>query len=656
MKAGGVRPIGRKKQLSVPSSQFPVKAKTDDESEFMKAERERNLAAYKKAKGAYISLNDVASRVLGSKELGVGSLESGDKARGMRDDGRGTTEDQSDLRYARYDKLIELIRANLRPGEMVTSCQMYEYKGKERLLVGVEYGKRSLIFDFTDSDVIFTGTLDVDDTLPASENRLIPTPDKVYPAGLKDVIDELYKGTDKPNWEATSYGIDGKVVWAIFGGLGIAEYEYADGKFTKFSGEDAIFTQAAEEAGMTKPYSLKSFRIGNDELWLLMGDGVAGFVRPVDGRPSAIPPSPQDARTFDPAKDGPWFGFYLLEAILPIGIIAEGLLCCIHPVLGGAVIALAACAFAGACVAGMAARGQEKTPPAASSSIVDRRSSFVKEQNPENDNKIASASAKVLSPLASVDTSSVASLPPRNDEATPRSRVGDSPTKPEAQKSEIASSANTESIMPPRNDGLKPTIYERLLPSSMKYSADTTKAPEAIVADKGAKIVLSEELFDPDRRDWLRTTFQSNEHIQVLTAREAHNIAINTKNQANKVIVVLTDEEFGRTDIWTAGDKATRIHSSMLLLKSKLGGADYLYLEAVLKLAGAILSGKKDAVASLYKVITGFDISADALTALGANPLSFAINAILSFDHLGIKDADELEHARNMMEVYLAAA
>jgi len=201
---------------------------------------------------------------------------------------------------------------------------------------------------------------------------------------------------------------------------------------------------------------------------------------------------------------------------------------------------------------------------------------------------------------------------------------------------------------------------QALLASSLQYERDRAGTPTDIVPE-GRTVMLSEGLFDMEKKTELVELILKNRgsSIQILSVDELRRGAISGRAAKDNTIIVLTEEEFNDPKVWNGYAKEERgINSSVLLLddNAKFIGTNYLYLESVLKLSVAIMAGNRGAVGSFYKLIAGRPISDEALASLGIDPVTFALNAILEFDEMRVKDADEFEQYKRAMEVFLAAA
>ncbi|MDD5136755.1 MAG: GNAT family N-acetyltransferase, partial [Candidatus Omnitrophica bacterium] len=127
----------------------------------------------------------------------------------------------------------------------------------------------------------------------------------------------------------------------------------------------------------------------------------------------------------------------------------------------------------------------------------------------------------------------------------------------------------------------------------------------------------------------------------------------------DKLAVILSKEDYASNKApWEGDDKTTPAKASVLILDDKLTGANYLYLQGVIGLARAIMSGNRQAIAYYYKILSGVDIG-DTLNYLDNaewNTIAFALRAILRFKGLGRMDPGELKANRAYMEKLLIAA
>ncbi len=185
---------------------------------------------------------------------------------------------------------------------------------------------------------------------------------------------------------------------------------------------------------------------------------------------------------------------------------------------------------------------------------------------------------------------------------------------------------------------------------------------------QGAQILLSENLFirDGDRQELdaiglaLRPVLESG-YIAILKPEEIRRKAINNKVTKDKLAIVLPRGDFDNEEIWNGADKETLLKASVLLLddNDKLLGANYLYLECVIRLAKAIMASDKESVRLYYQLISGSVIADEALKLIcdqDINNPAFLIDAILRLKPIDRITPNELHDYRIKMENFLIAA
>jgi len=179
--------------------------------------------------------------------------------------------------------------------------------------------------------------------------------------------------------------------------------------------------------------------------------------------------------------------------------------------------------------------------------------------------------------------------------------------------------------------------------------------PATIDVPDTAKVLLSENLFGEIGRLNLARILHGT-GIEIAPPIELKRRATNAKTTKEKLIVVMTKDEFDDRSIWTDSDKKVNMRSSLLLLNDKLDGANYLYAEGVIKLALAIMRSDKNAVRAYYSVMGLDKLEDNVLSALGIDPVAFALSAVLKLKPIAIEDLNKLEDYKDMMERYLIAA
>lgn len=172
---------------------------------------------------------------------------------------------------------------------------------------------------------------------------------------------------------------------------------------------------------------------------------------------------------------------------------------------------------------------------------------------------------------------------------------------------------------------------------------------------KGAQLVLSEGLFDAEERITLDPVLKHNENIMVLPLRDVFRMATNQNRSRQDLIVIMTEEEFNDPATWHGLDRNLYVKSGLLLMKDKLAGPNYLYLEGVIKLATAILNDDRESIKRYYVTLTGSPPDEETLDYLEISPIAFAIKAIITFKAIEPLNKEELDNCRRQMEIFLAS-
>jgi len=170
-----------------------------------------------------------------------------------------------------------------------------------------------------------------------------------------------------------------------------------------------------------------------------------------------------------------------------------------------------------------------------------------------------------------------------------------------------------------------------------------------------AKIFLSTNLFNELDGENLKRLLKGT-NMKIAEPAELRRRAINGKVTKDKLVIVLTKEDFDDKTIWKGSDRENWIRSSVLILDDKLTGSNYLYVEGVIGLAGAIMRQDQRAIRSFYKLLGGLTLSDEILNTLKDNPVAFAVKAVLKFKPIEVRDPEELERYKSAMEKYLVMA
>jgi hypothetical protein len=186
-----------------------------------------------------------------------------------------------------------------------------------------------------------------------------------------------------------------------------------------------------------------------------------------------------------------------------------------------------------------------------------------------------------------------------------------------------------------------------------------TEGADALPVPQDSKILLSRGLFDglsiEDMANVERIFRDTN--IEILDLRDIKVRATNAVNaKRDKLAVVMTEEDYSNKEVWNSADKEYAIKSSLLILKDKLVGVNYLYLEGVLKLAAAIMREDRAAIKILYLMLTGTILEEAALDALKDNAVTFAVKAMLRLKPIESFKMERFEEYKRMMEGFLIAA
>ncbi len=169
---------------------------------------------------------------------------------------------------------------------------------------------------------------------------------------------------------------------------------------------------------------------------------------------------------------------------------------------------------------------------------------------------------------------------------------------------------------------------------------------------EGSRVVLSSNLFEEMEIASLERLLK-DKNVEILDPKDIKRRATNNKVARDKMVIVLTKEEFEA--MWKGPDERLWIRSSVLLLDDRLTGPNYLYLEGVIGLARAIMGRDKRSVATFYNMLSGMKLDEAALVCLEDNAVAFAIKAILKFKPIEA-DSRRLDNYKVIMETFLVSA
>lgn len=181
---------------------------------------------------------------------------------------------------------------------------------------------------------------------------------------------------------------------------------------------------------------------------------------------------------------------------------------------------------------------------------------------------------------------------------------------------------------------------------------------ETALISQGSEVLLSTSLFDEIDREHLKGLLKGT-NVQILEPRDIMHRATNNNNSKvnrDELAIVLTKEDYENKEIWNGSNKEYWIKSSVLILDDKLIGANYLYLEGVVGLAAAIMRQDRQSIRKFYQILTGLPLADKVLDYLKDNAVTFAINAILKFKPITIKDINKIGEHKRFVEDLLTAA
>jgi hypothetical protein len=199
---------------------------------------------------------------------------------------------------------------------------------------------------------------------------------------------------------------------------------------------------------------------------------------------------------------------------------------------------------------------------------------------------------------------------------------------------------NTEKI---KGEGIECMLLA--VHGAVRSGIDTTPFPE------GSRVVLSSNLFEEMDRVNLEKILKGG-NVEISDPKDIKRRATNNKVASDKMVIVLTKEEFEA--MWKKPDERLWVRSSVLLLEDRLTGPNYLYLEGVIGLARAIMGRDKRSVATFYNMLSGMKLDEAALVCLEDNAVAFAIKAILKFKPIEA-DSRRLDNYKVIMETFLVS-
>lgn len=197
-----------------------------------------------------------------------------------------------------------------------------------------------------------------------------------------------------------------------------------------------------------------------------------------------------------------------------------------------------------------------------------------------------------------------------------------------------------------KNSGI--TYMLSVIHSAMQGGIATNPFPE------GSKVLLSKNLFESTDSENLERLLKGG-NVEILDKEEIMRRATNNRVTKDKMVIVLTNEEFNNKTMWNDSNK-NNLRSSVLLLDGRLTGANYLYLEGVVGLAKAIMQQDKQAIRSFYQMLSAAPLDESALDQIANDAVAFAIRAILRLKPIDVRDPEELNRYKAMMENLLMSA
>ncbi|MDP2913709.1 MAG: sigma-70 family RNA polymerase sigma factor [Candidatus Omnitrophota bacterium] len=145
-------------------------------------------------------------------------------------------------------------------------------------------------------------------------------------------------------------------------------------------------------------------------------------------------------------------------------------------------------------------------------------------------------------------------------------------------------------------------------------------------------------------------------NISILEPDEMRKQVVKNNIDRNNLTIVMTDTDYEAGKILNASEKTSWTKSGVLILRDRLTGANYLYLEGVVGLAKAMMRDDELAIKAFYRILTGQVLSDEIADIAKKNPIAFAVKAILKFKPITPKDPGDLDRSRKRMESYLVSA
>ena len=166
------------------------------------------------------------------------------------------------------------------------------------------------------------------------------------------------------------------------------------------------------------------------------------------------------------------------------------------------------------------------------------------------------------------------------------------------------------------------------------------------------RILLAEELFDPEDVEALRTIIDDT-RLAIMPSRQIVNAATNMNASHEKLACVVARSDFNA--LWKESHQESN-KATLIVLEDNLCGERFLYLEALVGLAGALMARDAEKIRRYSSLIFEAPID-DSLICLldDNNPIAFALKAILKFRKMAPLTGD-LESYKKMMQKYLVEA
>lgn len=173
---------------------------------------------------------------------------------------------------------------------------------------------------------------------------------------------------------------------------------------------------------------------------------------------------------------------------------------------------------------------------------------------------------------------------------------------------------------------------------------------------QGAKILLSETLFNDVDRVYLSRLLGEDSFVKILSPREIRNASINRNRTTQNLACIINQKDYDDPELWNKNHRANN-RAAMLILSEDLQDSRYLYLEGVVGLAHALANKDTQAIERYMSILFNKtrDISdAKLLELLLNDPREFS-------DHIRFKtepfDKEKLyERYKADVENYLIAA